>query len=250
MRASFENGLTLHCAVQPPEGPVTLVELLPEVFTLGNAILEQAESATSASGLTITCAKGCAMCCRQLVAVSLHEAALLGHLVCQLQPDEQARIRDASAAICSRLEQEGLLAALIHSHTAEFTNASRLQELQRRYWALQLPCPFLLDEACSIYPLRPLLCREFLMTSPPAFCAEHVQAAASIRRVHLPMSLSSAVASFDGLHATPTRAVPLPLALTLQGLLEARNLPQAPAKVMLRALLEHAAEHFAYPAQP
>lgn len=39
------------------------------------------------------------------------------------------------------------------------------------YFHLGIPCPFLEDEACSIHPDRPLSCREYLVTSDPAYCA-------------------------------------------------------------------------------
>jgi Fe-S-cluster containining protein len=34
-----------------------------------------------------------------------------------------------------------------------------------------MPCPFLEDESCSIHPDRPLVCREYLVTSPAELCA-------------------------------------------------------------------------------
>ncbi len=39
------------------------------------------------------------------------------------------------------------------------------------YFALGVPCPFLEDESCSIHPERPLVCREYLVTSPAELCA-------------------------------------------------------------------------------
>ena len=38
-----------------------------------------------------------------------------------------------------------------------------------------VPCPFLEDESCSIHPERPLVCREYLVTSPAALCAGPTQ---------------------------------------------------------------------------
>jgi hypothetical protein len=38
------------------------------------------------------------------------------------------------------------------------------------YLYQRVPCPFLEDESCSIHPIRPLICREYLVTSPPQFC--------------------------------------------------------------------------------
>jgi Fe-S-cluster containining protein len=47
--------------------------------------------------------------------------------------------------------------------------------LSAAYFALGLPCPFLEDESCSIHPERPLVCREYLVTSPAELCAGPAQ---------------------------------------------------------------------------
>ena len=39
----------------------------------------------------------------------------------------------------------------------------------RRYRALALACPFLVDEACGVYAERPFVCRRYLVTSPRSF---------------------------------------------------------------------------------
>lgn len=41
-----------------------------------------------------------------------------------------------------------------------------------QFYELGLPCPFLVDESCSIHPQRPSVCREYLVTSPAADCTE------------------------------------------------------------------------------
>jgi Fe-S-cluster containining protein len=45
------------------------------------------------------------------------------------------------------------------------------RELSTAYFAMGVPCPFLEDESCSIHPERPLVCREYLVTSPASLCA-------------------------------------------------------------------------------
>jgi hypothetical protein len=40
-----------------------------------------------------------------------------------------------------------------------------------RYFALGIACPFLEDERCTIHPIRPLRCREYLVASPAEHCA-------------------------------------------------------------------------------
>jgi Fe-S-cluster containining protein len=49
------------------------------------------------------------------------------------------------------------------------------RELSVAYFAQRIPCPFLEDESCSIHPERPLVCREYLVTSPAELCAGPAQ---------------------------------------------------------------------------
>ena len=46
-----------------------------------------------------------------------------------------------------------------------------MRENMPRYLGLELACPFLEDDACSIYAERPSACREYLVSSPKELCA-------------------------------------------------------------------------------
>jgi Fe-S-cluster containining protein len=48
---------------------------------------------------------------------------------------------------------------------------SEQQELVLEYFREGIPCPFLVDESCSIHADRPVACREYLVTSPAENCA-------------------------------------------------------------------------------
>jgi Fe-S-cluster containining protein len=45
------------------------------------------------------------------------------------------------------------------------------RELIIGYFELGIPCPFLEAESCSIHTQRPMICREYMVTSDPAHCA-------------------------------------------------------------------------------
>ena len=61
------------------------------------------------------------------------------------------------------------------------------------YFSLGIPCPFLEDESCSIYHDRPVVCREYLVTSPAINCAS--PSPESVQRVPLPFRIWTAVAA-------------------------------------------------------
>ena len=49
------------------------------------------------------------------------------------------------------------------------------REVSTGYFALGVACPFLEEESCSIHAERPLVCREYLVTSPAERCAGPAQ---------------------------------------------------------------------------
>ncbi|HEX2757089.1 MAG TPA: YkgJ family cysteine cluster protein, partial [Thermoanaerobaculia bacterium] len=60
------------------------------------------------------------------------------------------------------------------------------------YFRLGIPCPFLEEESCSIYADRPIVCREYLVTSPAANCAD--PKSGTIDQVELPGKVWTALA--------------------------------------------------------
>jgi Fe-S-cluster containining protein len=79
------------------------------------------------------------------------------------------------------------------------------------YFALGIACPFLEDESCSIYEDRPLICREYLVVSPPERCANPRWAGVAVLAPPLPVWRAFARAASAGDHDR-VEYVPLTLA--------------------------------------
>ena len=88
----------------------------------------------------IVCGPGCAHCCLNQVELTPPEALLLGHYV---------------AEHFSATEQEELRARATGNLARKAGKDKRQIGALRR----ELPCPLLRQEECSVYPVRPLLCR-------------------------------------------------------------------------------------------
>jgi Fe-S-cluster containining protein len=101
----------------------------------------------------IKCAEGCAYCCRKPgVLVSVPELVrIVTHLEAEL---------DDEALACLRRRTNEYVAAL---GGGDF-NAST---------ARSIPCPLLVDDRCSVYPIRPLVCRGYNSTSVEACRLAH-----------------------------------------------------------------------------
>jgi Fe-S-cluster containining protein len=121
-----------------------------------NAVVAAAEA-----GKAISCRKGCGACCRQLVPISRTEGERLLSTVAALPAERRAVLEGRFAAA-----EAALAAADLKERKGRPD-----RELSTAYFALGIPCPFLEEESCSIHPDRPLVCREYLVTSPPELCA-------------------------------------------------------------------------------
>lgn len=143
-----------------PSGPVAAAEVVPALQGLVNAIVAAAEA-----GKAISCRKGCGACCRQLVPVSRTEGERLLGVIEAMPPERRRELGARFAAAATAIKGAGL----------DQRRGRADRKLSTAYFALGIPCPFLEEESCSIHPERPLVCREYLVTSPAELCAGPAQ---------------------------------------------------------------------------
>jgi len=199
--------------VSMPAPPIRarLDELLPAQREVDNAAIAHAIGKSEAAGKHVTCAKGCSACCRaQPVPVTPPEAYALLRLVEALPPPRRKEVEARFADRVQRLEHAGLADTLLDREPD--LDATQARELAHAYFRLGLLCPFLDDDACSIHPQRPFVCRQYLVTSDPALCADPFAHRADI----VPMPLHAATAELhisERAYGRRQHTVPLTLAL-------------------------------------
>lgn len=211
-------------SIKTPAGPVTatveistgfvpVTDIVPLLRRLGQQAHTLEQQRTSAAGHKISCAKGCAACCRMLVPVSAPEAFALRGMVAALPENRRQVIRRALADTTARLEQAALLSQLRHVAETDRPIADEAMEpINRAYYALKLPCLFLENETCTIYEDRPAACRELLVTSPAEWCQDMVNK--PVRALPVPLRVSTILGLlWSDLTGSPPRLIPLPLAL-------------------------------------
>lgn len=213
------HGQPVELEMTVPARPVPLHRMLPMVQQLTDLFVDAGVQAAAAQGQSVSCKAGCGACCRQAVPLSEAEVQQVAELVEAMPEPRRGEIRARFAAGVARMRASGWLAALDALDAAADTApaeavAQQVLAVLQQYFGHRIPCPFLEDEACSIHPVRPLACREFLVSSPAAHC--QVPSPESIRKIPLPLRASHALCNISrtgrfGGH----RLLPLVLALEL-----------------------------------
>ncbi|MSP62085.1 MAG: hypothetical protein EXR72_17475 [Myxococcales bacterium] len=116
----------------------------------------------------IACARGCTGCCEEPVVVYLPEAAIVAGW---LSRPENRRVRGAFLAAYERWrfavgEVPEQLAAL----TERDEDRPAYEAQHRAQWRRRVPCAFLDEGDCTIYPVRPLVCRSANAVGTSARC--------------------------------------------------------------------------------
>lgn len=205
------NGQRLSVEGPMPPEIARVDELLPLFFGLVDADVEQAIALQEREGKKISCRRGCSACCRaQPVPVTPFEAFWLLLLVEGLPEPWRNQVQERFAHNVAMLEQAGLIDE--YDRTRSELTMESARSIAMKYFSLGLCCPFLVENACSIYEQRPFVCRQYLVTSPAALCDDPFQHSVEV----VPMRLKPATATLRALseiEGTACYTIPLALAL-------------------------------------
>ena len=195
------NGERLPLELTVPKGPVTVEKLLPILRGFSSLFSERAWARSEAGGQPISCRAGCGACCRQPVPLSDVEAEALLGVIDRLPPERRAVVRQRLEEAGAKLQAAGLAAALRRMGESG-EDSPDVRTLADQYFRLGIACPFLEDEACSIYAERPIPCRAYVVTSPAALCGDVLSR--DVRTVPV-LQLSPALQSLTSDPAAPRR---------------------------------------------
>ena len=203
----------LTTAIDVPTGLIPITAIVPVSRRLGDEAAQLEVQQALAAGQTISCRMGCAACCRMLVPLSAPEAFALREYVEQLPTDRRTHLLNRLSDRKDSLKRAGLWDRLNDvAETTRLVPDEELDPINRAYYALRIPCPYLEDEMCSIYEARPSACRELLVTSPAELCQDLAQN--PITPLPVSMRISSILGLVWGtLTSSPPRLIPLPMAL-------------------------------------
>jgi len=186
---------------------MSIGQLLPALRSLTNSVVDAAVQREEKAGGKISCKAGCGACCRQLVPISVAEARELPSLIAGLNPAHRDRVTARFEDAISSLQASGLWDRL--QNLATIPLEERIA-FAMEYVSKGIPCPFLEDESCSIHENRPLICRQYLVTSPASHCKN--PNAETISRVPLAADAFRALRHIEAQDEDRPRFVPLVLA--------------------------------------
>jgi Fe-S-cluster containining protein len=175
-----------------PAGHTTLTQILPVLQALDDSIIHSVAAANEEAGHPVSCKAGCGACCRQLVPISIFEAEALADWIHSQPETAQQQLANRFHQTLLALSASGILDRLVNMGQEDWRNDTEVnQQMCIDYLYQRIPCPFLVDESCSIHPIRPLICREYLVTSPAANCSD--PGVLKISPVRLPVKLFPAL---------------------------------------------------------
>jgi Fe-S-cluster containining protein len=169
-----------------PSGRTNLTEILPVLQSLDDSFIAGVTAQLGDAGRSVSCKAGCGACCRQMVPISIFEAEALSAWIRTLPELQQQELARRFHEGLLKLAKGGLIDRMVNEDWLAETESARKMALDYLYQ--RVPCPFLEDESCSIHPIRPLICREYLVSSAPEHCFD--PATLPVVPVHLPLHFS------------------------------------------------------------
>jgi Fe-S-cluster containining protein len=134
------------------------------------AKLAQADLDKRMSEIPKACQAGCDACCYQMVSVHTWEEGLIGDYV-----ENSMHAKTKTQVRKQLIDWWRHLKAVLRPSTRD--NPISLAEFQQLTFHMihqRVMCPFLVDKKCSIYPVRPAMCRAHVVSDEPDRCTSEL----------------------------------------------------------------------------
>lgn len=115
------------------------------------------------------CHKGCGTCCHQIVdALSWEESLIISFLKHEMPAKQKMQVR-ANLKFWFKNFNEATRPA-DRSSPLDLDEISAVRDVFRKK---RIPCPFLINAQCSIYQVRPVVCRSHIVLTNPQECFDN-----------------------------------------------------------------------------
>jgi len=187
------KGIPMQMQLTVPAKPVKPQRMLPVFQKMSNSFVGMSVDAMDKIGEKISCKAGCSACCSHPVPVAEVEVYQIAELVESMPEPRRTEIKKRFSDAVEHFRSIGWfervkkLGDLSVPENPDLVG-QELIDAALEYFYQGVPCPFLEDNSCSIHESRPLICREYLVTSPAENCSHPT--AATIKKVPTPVKLS------------------------------------------------------------
>jgi Fe-S-cluster containining protein len=169
--------------------------------TVIDEMTEAQHKEAQTKGERITCTEGCSFCCLLHVEATIQECEAIVYYLYQNEdalksfldkyPPWRNRIRENGDMFKELADLSREVFSFQFGHRkigADYVlrKQEAFSQAQSRYAMQKMYCPFLDDNLCTIYPVRPYNCAGFFATTPPAWCDPSKQHEPKIYRSNLP----------------------------------------------------------------
>lgn len=149
-----------------------LCDMVPIAYKLSEKIAETTASLLSKNDYASPCKKGCSTCCHYLALLSPPEAFYLIENLKAMPPQLLRDIKLSSRTIASKVRTR-MMTVNQRQKPAEKEKLNPDQQIDLATWYAQnrFPCPFMSCNYCSIYKLRPIVCRQHIVAGTTTPCS-------------------------------------------------------------------------------
>jgi Fe-S-cluster containining protein len=245
-------GARLNLCVVCKSDKVVLEDLVHPARQLCDIIIRQTMEHQRLCGQPVRCSAGCMACCKYAITVSRAEALAINSMINNLpRQARQALLR--SMTMAGRKILGASRSTVGPQGSGAEGSSNSLLELSRWYAQMNLTCPYIENKLCSHYTDRPLVCREFMVTSPPAQCVASIKNGRIV--VDLPIRMSEVLMEVGArLTGTTPQAMFLPLVPAwfdeLSDLQDIRYDARQAVGLLIETVLQHQADSAAKCCQP
>ncbi len=234
----FPEGVVRFAYENRPD-PRLLWQLTREMIPIADTITGLGHNIAKQFGLSVSCKKGCGVCCCQMAPLSPPETAIIADVVDHLPQARQSEVRRKFSRALETLARAGIQDVVSDMYATGADKATVL-EINRAYFELRIPCPFLTEGSCGIYEHRPSRCREYSVMSDPEYCADPFDE--HVRRLPLTLKLCEAFSyGWSALCGKPPLIIPLIKSLAwVRANPEIRDLRVDSSEHVVRTILEFA----------
>jgi Fe-S-cluster containining protein len=140
------------------------------------AIQDRQVTESKGRGEAVSCRQGCVYCCYHYVTSTLDEIEAIVYYLYQNEDSLNYFLTTYRNWKVKIEEYKSLMTDISQAYNTQVRDnessekQTKFHLLANRYLDLDLPCPFLKEKTCIIYPVRPWVCASFFAVSPPDWC--------------------------------------------------------------------------------